>query len=508
MTILAATQTAIVNITVPGSYLTITCATGEVMQVDWVSPGSITGTRIVRQVTEDVGPFADSTVVTLRAIMGNPQYTDGLGGGLTTAQVAAVQGLVSGAGNGLRNKTQFQIADTSSAAGWTISGAGVTITSDTAVTFNGKPSLRVFIPAATTGTVYIQRTAADCQMPSAWDGQGLYWGSLVSDSSRFTQTLFFLGDLGLTNHYFASCTPTTQESNLYYAANEWVVHNAGWSNAWTIGGGTPTFIGAKQARLQFASVTAGSDMFVWIADIGILARRKPSVIWTMDDNWKSQAEYIVPAALYHGISVSLSIIPPSQGGIGAGYSFSEAVLRSYADDKTGRIALITHAQNSVAVDGDALYVSKAVATREYLKSLGVGDEANYHAWVQNTPSAGAMAGMIAAGFKGARGGTRTGAVYTWLPDGLLSAGHKRRMAFNLSIQCDSGMTLATAKSNWDACKAAGRPCVVMAHDVASSASALAWTYSDITDLMAYIAADISAGVADSHTMPSLLAAGR
>ena len=98
MTVLASPQTAVVNITVPGAYITVSCAAGDVMQVDWVSPGSVTGTRVVRLPSIDVGPFVDDTVVTLRALSGSPQYTDVPGGGLNAAQTAVAQAMVSKVG--------------------------------------------------------------------------------------------------------------------------------------------------------------------------------------------------------------------------------------------------------------------------------------------------------------------------------------------------------------------------------------------------------------------------
>lgn len=93
MPTLVATQTATVTILAPGGYITVTCAAGDVMLVTWISPGSISGSRTVSQVTEDVGPFSDGTTVTLRAMNGSPQYSDS---SLTPAQVAMVQSLIGG----------------------------------------------------------------------------------------------------------------------------------------------------------------------------------------------------------------------------------------------------------------------------------------------------------------------------------------------------------------------------------------------------------------------------
>ncbi|MGL5735702.1 MAG: hypothetical protein ACRCYS_12615, partial [Beijerinckiaceae bacterium] len=390
--------------------------------------------------------------------------------------------------------SQYRMVDTGSSTGWAVTGAGVTITPDPDVTFNGWPSLRIFVPGTTTGNVNFQRSAADCQMPEAWDGSGFYFAYRASDMSRFSTVLPFLGDLNFANHYFATYTHGVQETNLRYQANEWVVGNAGWSNVWQVGSGAPTFVGAKQIRLQFQSVTAGADMTIWVADIGAMARHKPRFVLTLDDNYKSWAQWLIPAALYHDIPVSLGIIPPAQGGIGASYSITEAQLRRYADDPSQRIAIMCHGNNNVATDGDALYVDKMIATRTYLQSLGVGDDANYLAWVENATSAGAIAGLIAAGFKGGRGGYRVGATATPLNDGLLSQGHKRRMAVNICAQMDNSMTLATAKANADAVITAQSSGVLMGHDAKPAGDALSWSYADWESLLKYLADKRDAGL--------------
>jgi len=97
MTALAYPMTASVVITVPNSFITVTCGTGDSMRLDWVSPGSVSGTRIVKQTTEDVGPFADNTVVTLTALSGAPDYTQGRGGSFTDVQTMSMQNVMSGA---------------------------------------------------------------------------------------------------------------------------------------------------------------------------------------------------------------------------------------------------------------------------------------------------------------------------------------------------------------------------------------------------------------------------
>ena len=76
MATLNAAQTATVNITTPGGYITVDCSSGAVVQVSWVSPGGVSGQRRVLNISEDIGPFADSTAITLRCDSGSASYSE------------------------------------------------------------------------------------------------------------------------------------------------------------------------------------------------------------------------------------------------------------------------------------------------------------------------------------------------------------------------------------------------------------------------------------------------
>ena len=95
MPTLNAAQTATVSLTVPNAYITVDCSSGAVVEVSWVSAGSISGRRTVQNISEDVGPFTDQTVVTLYCRSGTASYS-ATG---DQASQAAIQVLVSAAGN-------------------------------------------------------------------------------------------------------------------------------------------------------------------------------------------------------------------------------------------------------------------------------------------------------------------------------------------------------------------------------------------------------------------------
>jgi len=83
---------------VPGEFVTVICASADVMQVSWAGPSATSGQRTVKATTstgQEIGPFENGTLVTFTALSGSPTYT-------APGYQDAVAALVSGAGKGAR----------------------------------------------------------------------------------------------------------------------------------------------------------------------------------------------------------------------------------------------------------------------------------------------------------------------------------------------------------------------------------------------------------------------
>lgn len=76
MPTLSAGQIATLTITQPNGWVTVSCAIGDEAVTSWVGPGGISGQRTTKNLSEDIGPFTDNTVVTIRSVSGSPQYSD------------------------------------------------------------------------------------------------------------------------------------------------------------------------------------------------------------------------------------------------------------------------------------------------------------------------------------------------------------------------------------------------------------------------------------------------
>jgi len=129
MPTLSAPFSATYTTTVPGEFVGVVCATGDVMRVDWIGPAATSGQRTIRATTstgQEIGPLENGTLVTFTALSGVPTYT-------APGYQEAVQALVSGAGKGasialLGNSITGQAApiitnETYTAGNWTPGGS-------------------------------------------------------------------------------------------------------------------------------------------------------------------------------------------------------------------------------------------------------------------------------------------------------------------------------------------------------------------------------------------------
>ena len=251
MTILASPQTATVNITAPGAYITVSCAQGDVMQVDWVSPGNVMGTRFVRLPSVDVGPFVDDTVVTLRAITGAPDYV-----------------LVQGAGGGGGSGTVSSVNITAPAAGITASGGPVTTSG--AITLALADDLAAVEAIAAIGIV--RRTAAN-----TWSA-----GTAVDLAAEVTGTLpVASGGTGATTSTGTGAVVlATAPSVTNLTTNRLILAGNISAPAWTTSGLRISGVAATLTDTTSAGTVAAASPTRWVATRLPQAARRRSPITT------------------------------------------------------------------------------------------------------------------------------------------------------------------------------------------------------------------------------------
>lgn len=487
-------QTATVSLTVPNAYLTVDCSSGAVVDVAWVSAGSISGRRTVQNISEDVGPFADQTTVTLYCRSGTASYTE------VGSQIPA---LVSAPWkNGLRPEPlkRFRpILSVEDAALWDDrAGAGMTVSVDTTVLFGGRPTLRLDIPALSSGTYRVGTSAAVCDMPYSWDGKGLTLAVMTSNAAAVAAPAsLFLGDASFTNY--------NAHSGLINPAN---VPQANWvANEWMVGRctgvaatGSPTYPGTKRARLNFTVTSNASATTLWIGFVGVVAPKKTTVVISIDDGYRTGYDFVAPLARYYKLPVSFGIdrYYIQQGGA---TFMTEAMIRELHADTSDLFEFVTHGYNNTSLSGAgsaSAYVQQQVETRDYLRSLGIaGDGPSHHPWVQSVYDNAAVSALKAAGFLSARIGG-TGTESNW-PDFWYTGQDKQ--AFH-QVACISPTTGLTVSDLQTAVGAAVTEGYGIAHvnmhqaGAADAASPLTWTWAKWIDAFGWLAAQRDAGTID------------
>lgn len=373
-------------------------------------------------------------------------------------------------------------------------GAGMTVSVDSAVTFDGRPSLRLDIPAGSTGTYRVGTSSAAVNMPYNWDGKGLVMAMMTSNAAAVDGfTTIFLGDAGFTNYYsFAGQRSMANVPEAIWQANEWML-TRGTTNS--VGGGAPTYTGLKRLRINFTVTSNASPTTIWIGFVGIVAPKRPTVIVSIDDGYRTGYDFVAPLARYYKIPVSFGI-DRYYIQQGTATYFSEAMIRELHADTSDLFEFVTHGYNNNNVSvGDALYVQQQVETRDYLRSLGIaGDGPNHHPWVQSLQTNAAISLMRTAGFLSGRMGAATPKS---VHDSHYFTRQDKRVFQQLAaISPTTGVTVADLQTAVTAAVTEGYGIAhVNMHqaDAADAASPMTWSWDKWIDAFGWLAAQRDAG---------------
>jgi hypothetical protein len=411
--------------------------------------------------------------------------------------------LVSGDGKSLpltltqQHKRWMEFITVASTTPWNDqAGTGLTLAVDTAVLFNGQPTLRLDIPASSSGTYRVGTTLATLNMPYLWDGKQL---AVAVKSSNMTAcdgvTGVLLGDATFTNFYtFTGQRNAANVPQANWVAGDWII-SRGTVATQTASG---TFVGQKRLRINFTISSVGTATQIWIGFVGIAAQKKPTVILSIDDGYASGYSFIAPLARYYKIPVSFGI---DRSYVGTANYFTSAQIQELQADPSNLFEFVTHGFNNQTINTTTVeaYIADQVATRSYLRGLGInGDGPNHHPWVQSLYSNTAQAQLKAAGFLSARAGVATPLS---MHDALMTTGDEKRV-YQLINCCTltTGLTLGAAQTAvTTACTTEGYGVThVNAHDfaVSDAASPPTWSFDKMTELMGWLDAQRTAGVCD------------
>lgn len=498
-----------------GEAYRVTIADGGEAYVDLLSgaPGSPYASPRLRgpKASEVFGPYPAPAQIRVRSIAGVTTYAAYAEPNPVTASDSGalysggqLLGSVSGAEKtGLFGNVRNFLPMEPLAAWDYRAGTGATFELDSTVLFDGKPTIKVTIPAGQT-SAQIGTLLETAVMPRSWDLSGAVLAVRCSKVSVMSAPNIFIGEsAGFASNYIgwgqapASYSQTTRD-------NEWIVFHVDKATtggiAWTQAG---TYVNQVARRIRVSlglSAAQGEAVSIWIGAFGVKQPRpKPTLILTYDDSRASIYSHVYPLLKANRIPLSLAVI---SGAIGTGGYMTAAQLVEMAFDPSGLFEMVTHSSQHINVStrGDVGYVQDVIAVRDYLRNLGIkGDGPNHHAWVESLWTNGAIDGLRGAGFLSARaaGQAFPHRVYS---DQCIRAGDKTRWLLNTLTTLGNTKNAAGMIAEIDAWRAVGGFVMLNGHDfAATSADAYTMAVSEHTQLIEYIASLRDAGSIDVMT---------
>lgn len=404
----------------------------------------------------------------------------------------------------------LDIVPVNSTALWVTDKTGaLTVAIDNTVLFEGRPTLKITIPAGTSGACKVGCSGADAMLPYQWDRENfsvalMYGGFTGYDfTSTFPPKLDpYIGDATYTNFWTASGYNGATFPELKTRNGDWCVSKPT-AAQWAVGAGTPisvlgdgTKITAQKARckLQWPQVSQATDCYIWLGLFGKLpARRKPTIVWTLDDGYSSWNSFIAPLFKHYDMPVSMGI---DSALVGTNNYLTQDQIVSLYNDSSRLFDFVNHGVNNQNYNtlGAAAYYQTLEATRAYLQGIGIkGDGPYHHPYVQSVWGNDLVDLLIAGGYLSARASTN---VIMHGRDQVISS-DKLRWILNIDVALINTKTLAQANTDLDTAIAGGGFIMINAHDfLATAATTYQWPFADMQQFVGRIASLRDAGTVE------------
>lgn len=373
---------------------------------------------------------------------------------------------------------------------------------DNAVLFDGKPTLRLDIPAGQSGTFRIGTTVeAPGSLPYAWAGDGLNVALMSSNLACVSGVdVLVCIDTAFAGWYnWGGERNVGQVPEPGYVANEWMcfkpVGSGGVITTNGTAGAFTTLSGQRRMRINLSVTSVGTATSVWIGLFAVAPKRKPTVIISADDGYASWYSFLRPLAKFYQIPVSMCI---DSAYIGQPGYLTEAQIREMNADPSGLFEFVNHGRNneSYGTVGAAAYYANMEATRARLNGMGINDGALHHAFVQGQYGNDIIALMQAGGYLSGRAGG--GVTPTGIDDRVMVTGHdKQRWVLRHATSPTTGISFAAAQALIQDATVTQKHSVthINLHDFAAAdaASPPTWSYDKTTDLFGWLASRRDAG---------------
>lgn len=405
-----------------------------------------------------------------------------------------------------KNNSLLDILPVDSTTLWTTDKtAALTVAVDTTVRFQGRPTLKITIPAGTSGVCKVGCSGADALLPYLWNRNDLGMAVMYSGFTGYDMSstyppmvVGYVGDATYTNFWTINGYNGLNFPEQKAQQGEWWVMKPS-SSGWAVGAGTPstalgdgTNITAQKCRskLQWTQVSQVTDCYIWVGFFGKLpTRKKPTVVLTFDDGYASWYSFIAPLCKHYDLPISMAIDSALVGT--ANYMASAQIQELYADSSR-LFDFVNHGVSNQSYNTltAAPYYATLETTRQYLQNLGIkGDGPYHHPYVQSVWGNDLVALMQSGGYLSARASTN---VAMHGRDQVITD-DKTRWHLTIMAALGSATSLAQANTAIDSIVSNNICGMINAHDFGATSDTYKWTYADTQQLFGRIASLRDAG---------------
>lgn len=385
--------------------------------------------------------------------------------------------------------------------------AGLTVSVDYDVTFAGQPTVRIDVPAGTSGAKnLIGTTGATAYMPNPWDLKNLCVTVRCTNPAIFASLSQTIGDASYTNRWNKDKIKEGHPDGYTFPnrPNEWCFLKCGSATAPAtipVTAGSPVVANRMRAKIAATLTSSASNESLWIGFFGITpARAKPTVILTMDDGYVTWYDFVRPLAKYYNIPISMGIVGSLLNTTG---KLTTAQAYELAYDQSRLFDLTNHTYNHttlVAGVNEAAVVADFEANRDFLRNtLGVTEDGPLHVvYSGGVTSLALYAAVKEAGFLTGRKNQ-----ICWMhgQDQTLATGEDDgRFVLNVVSTYEDTKTVADVKTAVDGIITRNEVGLLEGHNFAATSTTNTWARQNLEELFADLATRRAAGTIEIKSM--------
>ncbi len=380
--------------------------------------------------------------------------------------------------------------------------AGLTTSVDYNVTFAGRPTIRIDVPAGTSGAKALLGTsAATAYIPNPWDLKNLCVAVRCTNTAIFPSLSQTIGDATLANRWNKDKTKEGHPDGYSFPNrnNEWCFLKCGSATApaaIAVTAGSPVVANRMRAKFATTLTSSASNESIWIGFFGILpSRKKPTVIVSMDDGYLTWYDFIRPLAKYYNIPVSMSI---AGGILGTGNKMSIAQARELAADSSRLFDFNNHSYSHLylVAGKEAEQINDFMLNVSFMRdTLGViGDGPLHMIYPGGVTSLAQYAQAKTAGFLTGR---KNQPCWMHGQDQTLASGEDDgRFVQNVVAVLDSTTTIGDVKTAVDGIETRNEVGILEGHNSASASAVDTWSRQNYEELFADLATRRDAGTVE------------